>query len=496
MERFFVRMPTVDLPTIRRQWLPTAGAYVRDVYTAPFRVDSTQEPGRSADIQDRDRRTAVLRMILLSTAVLLLAVALPVGLVLRLSGDSLGVLALVGVLGAIALVVCDQGHALLAGIIYVAGGMALGTSYPFIHASGIDTAVVNGYTGVTLFILIAMLVLPAIAAWVLTVATWGATVAALISVPLAPSLQGAASDGARRTTLLGQIVVAQVLTALLGWISVRSARAAARAAEAAARREREVATLRERFLVEVNHELRTPIMIWYGNTELLDHMGERATPEDRAHMLARAMQAGNEVLLMLQHMLDVSYLESEVIQLHAAALPLRTVVSNALANFKGPEMAKDVERPVTIQIAPELQAWADPERVEQVLRHLISNALKYSPPGSLLEFMAQPAFGQQRRVFGGWSRGIAPDLVQIGVRDYGVGVPPADQGKLFNRFVRLDRDTTGSIRGMGIGLYQCRLLVNAMGGQIWLASDGVPGRGTLVAFTLPAAPTGASLVAE
>jgi signal transduction histidine kinase len=488
MDRFFVRMPTVDVPAIRQRWLPTAWAYVRDVYTAPFRVDAATDQSRSADEQERDRRTAILRMILLSTAVLLLVVTLPVGLMLRLSGDSLGVLALVGVLAAAALVLCDQKRSPLAAFLFVAGSMALGASYPFLHASGIDSAVVNGYTGVTLFILIAMLVLPAITAWLLTIMTLGVTVAALISVPLAPSLQGTATDGARRTALLGQIVAAQALTALLGWISVRSARASARAAEAAARREREVAALRERFLVDVNHELRTPIMIWYGNTELLEQMGERATPADRAHMLARAMQAGDEVLQMLQQMLDVTYLESQVLNLHAAAVPLRAVVADVLKNFKGPELAKDNERPVTIQIAPDLQAWADVARVKQVLQHLISNALKYSPPGSPLEIMAQPAFGQRRRVFGGWSHGMAPDLVQMSVRDYGIGVPPADQAKLFNRFVRLDRDTTSTIRGMGVGLYQCRLLVNAMGGQIWLSSSGIPGQGSVFIFILPAAP--------
>lgn len=496
MDRFFVRMPTVDLPTIRRQWLPAAGAYVRAVYTAPFRADAALEEGRSAEMQERDRRIAILRVIVLSAAIVLLVVAPPVGFILRLSGDSLGVLALVGVLAAIALAVCDQGHPLLAAFIFVAGGMALGVSYPFIHASGIDTAVVNAYTGVTLFILIAMLVLPAIAAWVLTLAAWGTTIAALVTLPLAPSLLGTATDGARRTALLGQIAMAQLLTALLGWISVRSTRVATRAAEGAAIREREMAALRERLLVEVNHELRTPIMIWYGNTELLEQMGERATPEDRAHMLARAMQAGDEVLKMLQQMLDVTYLESEALKLEATALPLRATVSAALANFDEPEMAKDSERPVTIRIAPELHAWADAKRVEQVLQHLISNALKYSPAGSPLEISAQPAYGHQRRVFSGWSRGIAPDMVQISVRDFGIGVPPTEQSKLFNRFARLDRDSTSTVRGLGIGLYQCRLLVNAMGGQIWLASDGVPGNGTAVTFTLPAAPSGASLVAE
>jgi signal transduction histidine kinase len=77
--------------------------------------------------------------------------------------------------------------------------------------------------------------------------------------------------------------------------------------------------------------------------------------------------------------------------------------------------------------------------------------------------------------------------VQISVRDWGLGVPLQEQPLLFMRFVRLSRDAASSIRGTGVGLYLCRMLIQAMGGQIWVESTGVPGSGSVFSFVLPAA---------
>ncbi|HKD75903.1 MAG TPA: ATP-binding protein, partial [Ktedonobacterales bacterium] len=76
--------------------------------------------------------------------------------------------------------------------------------------------------------------------------------------------------------------------------------------------------------------------------------------------------------------------------------------------------------------------------------------------------------------------------VQIQVRDWGLGIPPDAQALLFTRFVRLARDAASSTRGTGVGLYICRVLVQAMGGQIWIDSDGIPGMGSTLTFVLPA----------
>jgi signal transduction histidine kinase len=77
-------------------------------------------------------------------------------------------------------------------------------------------------------------------------------------------------------------------------------------------------------------------------------------------------------------------------------------------------------------------------------------------------------------------------MVEMTVRDYGLGVPPEQQGLLFNRFVRLPRDLASTVIGNGLGLYLCRTLAEAMGGSIRLESSGVPGEGSAFIVRLPA----------
>jgi signal transduction histidine kinase len=100
--------------------------------------------------------------------------------------------------------------------------------------------------------------------------------------------------------------------------------------------------------------------------------------------------------------------------------------------------------------------------------------LKYSSPDSPIVISTHPT--EEHR-----------GEIEVVVRDYGLGVPPRDAPKLFNRFVRLERDIGGPVRGTGLGLYLCRILVEAMGGRIWIESSGVPGEGSAFCFTLVAA---------
>jgi len=134
-----------------------------------------------------------------------------------------------------------------------------------------------------------------------------------------------------------------------------------------------------------------------------------------------------------------------------------------------------------------------------VLINLLSNALKYSAAGTPIAITAVAFVDRQRlrTTHGTWplgqSRGGAKSpsmlvaMAQVSVQDQGLGVSPRDVSKLFNRFVRLERDIAGNVRGAGVGLYLCRMLVEAMGGRIWVESSGVPGEGSAFSFTLPLA---------
>jgi len=111
---------------------------------------------------------------------------------------------------------------------------------------------------------------------------------------------------------------------------------------------------------------------------------------------------------------------------------------------------------------------------------LLSNAFKYAPKQTPVIIRAVIREGAGRETG-------APAQVCISVEDAGPGIPPAERALLFEKFVRLKRDTTGTVRGTGLGLYISKHLVEAMGGSIWVESTGREEEGSRFCFTLPVA---------
>jgi signal transduction histidine kinase len=115
----------------------------------------------------------------------------------------------------------------------------------------------------------------------------------------------------------------------------------------------------------------------------------------------------------------------------------------------------------------------DLDKVKQVLVNLVENAVKYSPEGGRVEVRIEPA-------------GAA---VRFTVTDEGLGIPGVEQGRIFEKFHRLDPEMTRGVGGTGLGLYICRELVHRMNGRIWVTS--VVGRGSTFCFELPRADSAA-----
>lgn len=123
-----------------------------------------------------------------------------------------------------------------------------------------------------------------------------------------------------------------------------------------------------------------------------------------------------------------------------------------------------------LNVAPDLPlVHADAGRLEQVLRNLIENAMKYSPEGGRIVLYATRD----------------GDMVKVSVRDHGIGIAPEHAERIFDRFYRVDNSMTRGTSGTGIGLSICRGLIEAHGGRIWVES--VPGKGSTFHFTVPVA---------
>jgi signal transduction histidine kinase len=342
-----------------------------------------------------------------------------------------------------------------------------------------------------IFIVLSGLLLPRWAIWIIAAACALVVLYALATRPLgdvrpiAGGDAGASVEGTR-ATLIGIFLIMLLSLATLTWIASRSTFAGLSTLAAAVEREQELAALKDLFIMDVNHELRTPIMTLYNNLELLDLMRRRnADSERQALALQRARAAGDAVLHLLNTILDPTVLNGQIPPLTLEPVSLTPLVRNILETFDPREVGEpvtarpgDEPRPVRLHLEDDLVLRADTIRLRQVLVNLLANAVKYSASGTPIEVIASAMRDATTE-----SANASTACIQV--RDQGLGVPPGEQRKLFQRFVRLERDITGPVRGTGIGLYTCRTLVEAMGGAIWVESEGIPGNGSTFAFTLP-----------
>jgi signal transduction histidine kinase len=242
------------------------------------------------------------------------------------------------------------------------------------------------------------------------------------------------------------------------------------ALRAAYERQKELDRLKDQFIITASHELRTPLTAVQGYIELLEQYNETLPGHTRADFIAKAHRGCDELTLMVGNIMDASRVQVDVEQIRLAPIPLARSVQHILEILDG--VLRREGRSVQVGIPADIQVMADDLRLRQVLLNLMSNAIKYSPAGRGIDIASE----------------FDDDMVKVRVRDYGLGVPPDQQERLFERFVRLERDMNSPARGAGLGLYISKRLIEAMGGRIWLESSGVAGEGSIFFFTLHTAP--------
>jgi signal transduction histidine kinase len=241
-------------------------------------------------------------------------------------------------------------------------------------------------------------------------------------------------------------------------------------------RSRKLDDLKDQFIASVNHELRTPIMALQGFIELY-LMSEGLPQDDRDALIAEAREVTDNLTSLLQSILDVRRIDQGANDFTPVPVNVREALTASL-HLIDPREAKSTERDLRIDIPSDLNVMGEPTRLQQVFTNLLSNAIKYSDPGSAIEVAGRvvPIANSSSR------SGMQAAVVEITVRDYGLGVPPDQAPLLFQRFARLSRDLASTVNGNGLGLYLCRVFVESMGGTIRLDSPGIPGLGTV--FTI------------
>jgi K+-sensing histidine kinase KdpD len=233
---------------------------------------------------------------------------------------------------------------------------------------------------------------------------------------------------------------------------------------------RELDRLRSELIANVSHELRTPLgLIKVFCTTLL----RQDVDIDQQTMREFLLDIEDETERLEQivtNLLDMSRAESGRLVLDIQPTDLGQLVAQVVADMgiqlHDHHLIHDFS-------AEPLLAPVDRRQMEQVLRNLLSNAHKYSPDGSTITLRGR---GDKRQI-----------LLQV--HDQGIGIPQDKLEHIFERFYRVDNETTQKVGGVGLGLAVCRSIVNAHGGRIW--AESAPGKGSTFCLTLPLAPQSA-----
>ena len=237
-------------------------------------------------------------------------------------------------------------------------------------------------------------------------------------------------------------------------------------------RMQELDQLKDQFMVTASHELRTPLTAVQGYIELLSEYDEILPLDQRRDFLQKARRSCEELVVLLSNVMDASRLEVEagIRPSFLERVDVLEMVESVITLIE-PQVQQE-HRMIQLAIPIHTFVLADPVRLRQVLLNLSVNALKYSPHRTPILFSASPVDTQTASIV-------------LSVTDKGKGIPPALQGRLFQRFVRLETDINSPVRGSGLGLYISKRLVEAMGGKIWIESDGIPGEGSTFHIQLP-----------
>ncbi len=218
-------------------------------------------------------------------------------------------------------------------------------------------------------------------------------------------------------------------------------------------------------VASLSHELRAPLHVIIGLAELLTGEEYQDEAEQRRRFAGDIKRAGEHLLSLVNDVLDLSRIEAGMLELKPERLHLGRVLKAALGLMS--ELARSKRIALACEVVPDdLAVYANERRLKQIIYNLLDNAIKYSPPDTHIHVLARR---QQ-------------ELAVISVIDQGIGIAPADQDRIFDRFARV-ATSVGDRTGIGLGLAVTRELVQLHGGRIWVESE--LGQGSSFSFTLP-----------
>lgn len=232
-------------------------------------------------------------------------------------------------------------------------------------------------------------------------------------------------------------------------------------------REREaVDQQRREFFANVAHDLKNPLAAIKLSTGVVLENLPTTVPAPIRRMLTNTDAAADRAIDLIGYLRDLSQAELKALTLTLGPTDLTVLVRRVANGFEALARTRDQRFEVTLPAGP-VVVMIDAGRISRVLLNLLSNAHKYGRAGGLIHLALR-------------DRGAE---VEVSVRDDGLGIPTADQARIFERFYRSAAARSSPTEGSGLGLAIARAVVEAHGGRIWVES--VVGEGATFAFTLP-----------
>ena len=221
------------------------------------------------------------------------------------------------------------------------------------------------------------------------------------------------------------------------------------------------------FVSLASHQLRTPLSAIKWNTEILLSQRQGKLSAKQIQYLREIYRSNERAINLVNDLLDVSRIQEGKIHLDFRPARVEEIVEEVIEYFYGLIKASQVSINFEIVNGPLPKVETDREKVKRVIMNLLSNSIKYTPAEGKVKITVAKNRGH----------------LKISVSDSGVGIPKADQKKIFKRFFRSTNVIKLAPDGTGLGLFIAKSLVEAMGGKIWFDSE--QNKGTTFYFTLP-----------
>ncbi|WP_201391361.1 cell wall metabolism sensor histidine kinase WalK [Ktedonobacter sp. SOSP1-85] len=269
-------------------------------------------------------------------------------------------------------------------------------------------------------------------------------------------------------------------------------------------RKQEKELVQAELLATLNHELRSPLAAIKGYVEILLRHEQRIQPEERHEFLLAIDDASTRLTKRIHNLLELSQLEAgialfEFSSVNVAVLARESFLT-AKVRWEQENTSSSQEGDFSLSLededgSPTLDEpviQADRQRLREMLEHLLHNALQYSPQGGEIEVLLRPvplselrAMQEEKSQFRQtWSEGeTVPPMLEIRVRDHGIGIPHSHQQSIFDRFRQVDMSLIREVNGLGLGLSICKHIVDLHKGSLWVASE--VGKGSTFHIWLP-----------